>query len=400
MTDNEISYRNILIVDDDPILLSVVEAGFASRGVDSVHVASDGKQALNILDQEPGIDFILCDLNMPNMDGLQFLRHIAERNFHGEIGIASGEDPAVIKSAEILASKYGLTLKGSLQKPLNFTKIGDLLSRSQTSTRELAAAKPDEISRNDLVFAVVNHNILPYYQPKICIRTGQLAGAEALARWEHPELGFIPPAVFIPLAEREGMVDMVTNAIMRETLSTAAKWSSIFPAIKLAVNLSGELLSDQGLPDHLFNMCQDANVDPAQIVLEITESRVLGDSTVPIEVLTRLRMKRFELSVDDFGTGYSNIERLREYPFTELKIDQGFIRNAGNDEFAEKCVRASVDLGRALGLRLVAEGVETVDDYSYVKAHDIDQIQGYYFSKPLPVDAFAKKYFEPHTEVA
>jgi len=400
MTNNSLSYESVLIVDDDPIVRSIVEAGFENHSVGNIHTAVDGQNALDILDQDPGIDFIFCDLNMPNMDGLQFLRHVADRDFKGEIGIVSGEDQVIIQSAELMAAKYGLTIKGTLRKPVDFAKINGLLNSSGGSNVAETLAKAEEFTRNDLVFALVNKDIKPYFQPKICTKTQKLAGAEALARWEHPDLGFIPPASFIPVAENEGLIHTLTGAIIKQSVAVVADWSQYCPDLKIAINLSGEMLTDLQLPDQMLKVCAAAGVDPAQIVLEVTESRVLSSSAMPIEVLARLRMNRFELSVDDFGTGYSNIDRLREFPFTELKIDQSFIRNAGNDDFARKCVLASVDIGRALGLRIVAEGVETAEDYAFVQGLDIDQIQGFYFSKPLPIDAFATKYFQRPAAVA
>lgn len=393
-------YETALIVDDDPIALSIVEAGLANHAVKKIHCAADGQEALDLLDQNPEIDFIFCDLNMPNMDGMQFLRHVSDRQFRGDIGIISGEDQTIINSAEVMASKYGLNIKGSFKKPIDFKKIADLLAGSMASNTVASVAAADKFSRNDLVFALVNRDIKPYFQPKICTQTGQLAGAEALARWEHPNHGFIPPTAFIPVAESEGLIHALTGAIIKQSIASLAKWVPLNPNMKVAINLSGEMLTDLQLPDQLLKVCEAHAVDPTRIILEITESRLLSSSAMPIEVLARLRMNRFELSVDDFGTGYSNIDRLREFPFTELKIDQSFIRNAGNDEFAEKCVRASVDLGRALGLRIIAEGVETAQDYAFVQGLDIDEIQGFYFSKPLPFDAFTKKYFEQQAAVA
>jgi len=400
MANPSSSFNSVLIVDDDPIVRSIAEAAFTNRVAGRIHTANDGGVALEILEQAPDIDFILCDLNMPNMDGLQFLRHVADRQFRGEIGIVSGEDQAIIQSAEIMASKYGLTIRGTLNKPVDFAKIDTLLANSRSSGVVEAIAQSEVFTRNDLVFALVNKDIKPYFQPKICTQTQKLAGAEALARWEHPDLGFIPPASFIPVAENEGLIHTLTGAIIKQSVAVVADWSRFCPDFKVAINLSGEMLTDLQLPDQMLKVCAAAGVDPAQIVLEVTESRVLSSSAMPIEVLARLRMNRFELSVDDFGTGYSNIDRLREFPFTELKIDQSFIRNAGNDDFARKCVLASVDIGRALGLRIVAEGVETAEDYAFVQGLDIDQIQGFYFSKPLPIDAFATKYFQRPAEVA
>ena len=387
-------YRGVLIVDDDPIMTSVTRGFLEHTGIESILEASDGHQALSILDQstEP-IDFIFCDLNMPKMDGLQFLRHLAGRQFTGEICIVSGEDQSIIRSAEILAKKYKLRNRGALNKPVTLDKLVTLLSDRQNVDAKAQAAQASNFSRSDLVFALVNRDLRTFYQPKIDTRTGELSGAEALARWTHPDLGPIPPSSFIPVAEREGLIDTVTGTVLRETLTALSRWTPTLPAMKLAVNLSGEILSNVELPDLLVNLCREADVDPARVVLEVTESRVLADSVLPVEVMGRLRMHKFELSIDDFGTGYSNIERLREYPFTELKIDQAFIRNAANDPFAMKCVTASVDLGRALGLRLVAEGVETAEEFAFVTDLGVDEVQGFFFSHALSFDDFDAKYF-------
>jgi len=299
-----------------------------------------------------------------------------------------------------MATKYGLKFIGPITKPVDIAKISDLLSHSGPLQKTAKHTACELFSQSDLVSALVNRDITAHFQPKICTRTGQLAGAEALARWDHPDIGFIPPATFIPFAENDGLIQVVTASILRDSLSALSHWSRQFPAMKMAVNLSGAVLVDPDLPEQLEASCRKNGVDPAQVILEITESRVLSDNAMPLEVLARLRMKRFELSVDDFGTGYSNIDRLKEFPFTELKIDRSYIRNAGSDPFADKCVRASVDLGRSLGLRLVAEGVESEEDYRYAKSLDIDLIQGYYFSKALAYDEFVQKYFAQTANVA
>ncbi len=400
MSSGSTPFDSILIVDDDPLVCAIAQAAFAQMGIQEVATASDGRQALEYFASNPHPAFILCDLNMPNMDGLQFLRHLADRSYTGEIGIVSGEDAAIINSARLMASKYGLTIRGTVAKPLDVDKIRTLLDQDKSNAGAATPGSSPAFSRNDLVFALVNRDIKPVFQPKICTRNGKLFGAEALARWSHPDLGPIPPARFIPFAEQEGLIDAVTGAIARETLAALAKWSRHLPTMKMAVNLSGDVLTNVELPELMLSLCRECDVDPAQIVLEVTESRIMNDSALPIEILARLRMNRFELSVDDFGTGYSNIDRLREFPFTELKIDQGFVRNAAHDAFAEKCVRASADLGRALGLRLVAEGVETADEYDYMRALEVDLIQGHYFSKPLTFDLFTEKYFQSRAEVA
>ncbi|MEM1048209.1 MAG: EAL domain-containing response regulator [Pseudomonadota bacterium] len=338
MHGGTLPFDSVLIVDDDPLICAIAEAAFRQGGIPIVAKAANGQEAIRYLKDHPNTAFVLLDLNMPNMDGLQFLRHLADQAFKGEVGIVSGEDASIVKSARMMAEKYGLSVRCTMQKPIDIDSVTAFALKDGAMVQNATASSP-AFTRNDLVFALVNRDIKPVFQPKICAHSGDLFGAEALARWTHPDLGPIPPVSFIPVAEQEGLIDALTGAIVRETFVALARWSTYHPSMKMAVNLSGDVLTNVELPELMQSLCKECAVEPAQVIFEVTESRIINDSALPIEILARLRMNRFELSVDDFGTGYSNIDRLREFPFNELKIDQGFVRDAAQDAFAEKCVR-------------------------------------------------------------
>ncbi|MGI9464491.1 MAG: EAL domain-containing protein, partial [Aestuariivirgaceae bacterium] len=172
------------------------------------------------------------------------------------------------------------------------------------------------------------------------------------------------------------------------------RWQGQGLSINIAINIAAELLSDLDFPDRLSAKIDAAGLRPSDFIFEVTDSSVLKGSSDPLEVLARLRIKGFGLSIDDFGTGHSNIDQLKKFPFSELKIDRSFVQGARNDNLSRAIVDAAVMLGRELNMQLVAEGVETPDDWNFVARHGVDEVQGFYVAKPMPADDFQKWYGE------
>ena len=395
MDERSKDIKTVLIIDDDPILRVVAESYFKSRGSDRIESAANGAEALKIIDARgAGIDFILCDLNMPELDGVQFLRLLKERDYRGPIAILSGEHEAVVVLAENLATKHELNLVGALRKPLNFEQLDQLVRKSEDHLQEYDKTSLSDLKECDLKAALSGGQIRVFYQPKIETATGRIAGAEALVRWDHPERGIVRPQHFIPLAESSSLIEELTNQVIQITIGDAARWRKLKINFKVAINLSVDVLYNLNLPDEIAARVDASELDRSQFVFEITESRLLEQNTVPMEVLARLRMMGFDLSIDDFGTGYSNLEHLKEFPFNELKIDQSFVSNATTDNRAKASVEASVSLGKKLGLRLVAEGVETAADWEFISNMGVDQVQGFLIAKPMPMDALFEWYFD------
>ena len=385
-----IGLETVLIVDDDPILSAIADVFFQKRGVKKVHCAANGRDALDVLDgAREKIDFILCDLNMPELDGIQFLRHLKDRQFCGQIAILSGEQQSVVRTAESLAQAHSLCVVGTLGKPLKLNELEALMGRLEPCEAPSAAPSPVLATVADLRQALAAGDVVPYYQPKVDIKTGDVSGAEALARWTHPKLGVIGPNFFIPMAEQNDLIGALTDRMIEATIANMVAWRDRQVTPKVSVNLSADTLSKIQFPDHMAARLNASAIECSKLVFEITERQFVAKNTTSSEVLARLRLMGCGISIDDFGTGYSNIERLREIPFTELKIDQSFIRSAAEDQFARTSVEASVNLGKQLGLRLVAEGVETAAELAYVTEAGIDEVQGYYIGRPMPADEFA-----------
>ena len=390
-----VSFETVLVVDDDPIVCAITAAYFISIGATQVLEAGDGLQALKRFDQHKGeFDLILCDLNMPELDGLAFMRELKELNYTGALAIISGEGSFVVETGEKLAVSHGLSFIGTIRKPITKQALDELCSKVQMQQKPASQHYAASITAEELALAIESDHVIPYYQPKIQVQDLKIVAVEALARWQDPDRGLISPSQFIPLSEANGLIGALSSSIIQRALSDAKRWHDHDIPVKVSVNISPDLLGDVSFPDTIAGWARHTGVDIERVVLEVTESGVLQSSDAVIEVLARLKMQGFGISIDDFGTGTSNIDRLRKLPFSELKIDQAFIREASKDGFARASVLASVLLGRELNMKLVAEGVETLEEWDLVANCGIDEVQGYLAAKPMPQAEFESWYLE------
>jgi diguanylate cyclase (GGDEF)-like protein len=225
-----------------------------------------------------------------------------------------------------------------------------------------------------------------HYQPKADLATGAIVGVEALVRWAHRDEGLISPDEFIPLAERTGLIGPLTDFVLRQALAQCRLWRASGRNLSVAVNLSARSLLDVDLAGDIARALAQARVDPSQLVLEITETSLMSDARHVMSVLNRLAAMGLTLAIDDFGTGYSSLSYLKRLPVNEVKIDKSFVLNMHNDDNDAVIVRSIVDLARNLGLRVVAEGVETVEAWDTLRDIGCDLAQGYVLSRPLPAD--------------
>ena len=220
------------------------------------------------------------------------------------------------------------------------------------------------------------------YQPKLHLPSGGIVGVEALARWHDLELGIIEPAVFVPLAERFGIIDALTNWGFREALRQWTAWCDDGVETEVAFNISALCLRDVHFPDYLHRLCIAGNVPPSAITLEITESATQHAVRL-LDTLTRFRIKGMGLALDDFGTGYSSLLQLRQLPFTELKIDQWFVKDINASRESSLIVKSVIDLAHGLGLLAVAEGVEDAATLAALSEMGCDHAQGYFIAHPM-----------------
>jgi len=246
----------------------------------------------------------------------------------------------------------------------------------------------------DLHRAIDLNQLFLVYQPKLNLQTGAITGVEALARWQHPELGLIPPDRFITPAERTGFIKPLTMWGLETALNQTGIWSKRGSNVPISVNLSARTLHDDSFPDRVQEMLEGQGIAPEQLELEITESVIMVDPARALEILTRISSMGVALSIDDFGTGYSSLSYLKKLPVNAVKIDKSFVINMTNDQNDAQIVRSTIDLAHNLGLKVIAEGVETREVWDQLLALGCDEAQGYYMSRPLAAPAITKWLYE------
>jgi diguanylate cyclase (GGDEF)-like protein len=260
-------------------------------------------------------------------------------------------------------------------------------SGCEVYTRERDEYSPDRLTLlTELRRAIDRGQLVLHYQPKADLRTGEIHGVEALVRWEHPERGLIAPDEFIPPAQKTGVIGPLTMFVLDEALRQCRTWALQGLDLCVAVNLSTRNLLDVHLPDTVLELLGRWEVSPSLLELEITESTILADPVRAMQVLSRLDEMGTRLAIDDFGTGYSSLAYLKRLPVDELKIDKSFILGMEENENDSVIVRSTIDLGRNLGLRVVAEGVESANAWTRLSSLGCDLAQGYFLSRPLPAD--------------
>lgn len=381
----------ILLVDDDHVMLNIEMMILNELGINDVITAMTGEEALKVLEEIDGMaDVIICDLNMPEMDGVELLRHLAARSYTGAVMLVSGEDARILNTAKKLAAEHRLNVIGVLKKPLTPAEVKDSLSKLETAASKAQTVQKTQpqivLTAEELQHGIENDELVAFFQPKVDVLTREVVGMETLVRWQHPDKGMIAPYYFIQLAEENGLIDALTQAVFKQAMQHAASLQASGFNIKVAINISVDTLNDLDWPEYAIAQANNASIDPSNIILEITESRLIENMASALEILTRLSLKKFRLSIDDFGTGYSSMEQLQRVPFSELKIDRAFVNGATHDKSARAILESSVDLAKKLDMSIVAEGVETQEDWDLIAKLGCHQVQGYLIAKPMPFD--------------
>jgi EAL domain-containing protein (putative c-di-GMP-specific phosphodiesterase class I)/CheY-like chemotaxis protein len=386
----DIRELRFLVVEDQGFQRWIVGNLLEGLGAQYVFSASDGREALELLaSREPAIDIIVTDLDMPGMDGMEFIRHVSEAGYAASLILASSMERSLISSVEAMARAYGLNLLGAISKPVNAAKLEEAI-RHHPDAGSTAAAKPPapEFSVAEIAAGLANGEFLPFFQPKVDVKTQVTRGAEAVARWRHPTLGIIRPESFIGIVEQNGLMEDLTRMMLKEAAGNCARWRRAGLDATVSVNLSLTSLHDITLTDRVMALVDAEGLEPKHVIFEVTESAAVSDLGRTLENLSRLRMKGFGLSIDDYGTGYSSMERLARIPFTELKIDQSFVKNASTDKASRAMLESGLEMAQKLGIVAVAEGVESRADWDLVRSLRCPIVQGYFIARPMDAGEF------------
>jgi EAL domain-containing protein (putative c-di-GMP-specific phosphodiesterase class I) len=382
----EISLGRLLVVDDDLVQRSLIGLIGAKLGYDAIIASSFEKAALVL--QRGKFDLMTLDLSLGERDGVEILRLIAERGLHElPIVIISGLEERLVNSARRTAEALGLNVAACLLKPLRLADLRKALCTTPAghAAREPAAAAP-EIDGDAIRNALAAREFFVEFQPKIELESGLPVGAEALVRWDSPVFGRVSPVVFIPLAEQLGLIGDLTDHLIDDAVAKGRDLVAVRRGFTIAVNVSASLMSDLALPDRIEAILSRHGMSPESLMVEVTETVAMSDVKRAADILVRLRCKGIGAALDDFGTGYSSLSALARLPFTELKIDQSFVSTCHSDPDMMKIVEACIGLGRAFGMKVVAEGVDKPEVLAALRKAGCEIGQGFQFSPALDVD--------------
>lgn len=377
----------VLVVDDDQQFGRLVASVATSAGYQA-HVVLDAREAWGLMEPEPTL--VLLDLNMPGVDGLEMLRELAFRRCRARIVVSSGSDAKIQRSAVQIGRELGLSMGEPLAKPIPLALLRAVLAEAAAAPApmEKSAATLPRVTVDELRLALGRGELFVVYQPIIDLRTLEPIGTEALVRWRHPSLGIVPPIQFVPLAESSGLVVEMTEQIFFHALEfcSRADYAWAGRPLSISVNLATAALIERDLAGLLSSLLAASGVPPSRLIVEVTETAMRADRTSVLEVLSRLRLRGIELSIDDFGTGTSSLERVDQLPCTELKIERAFVGDVLLRPEAEAIVRSTLDLARRLDLRVVAEGIETVEILRWLREAGCATGQGFLFARGMEAD--------------
>jgi EAL domain-containing protein (putative c-di-GMP-specific phosphodiesterase class I)/ActR/RegA family two-component response regulator len=372
----------VLIVDDNRFIVRLIRSYLGRLGIASLLEAHDGASALDQVDAA-AIDVALCDLNMPGMDGIEFLRHLTAREAPPAVILLSGQDKSVLNTAVQLGRVHGLRVLGSITKPFTLAQLKALLEQVDVNAGRHVGKGFEPLTPEAIRAGLKGDAIELAFQPKVSIRSREMTGVETLLRWRDTDGSLKSPGAVVPVAEESGLINELTEAVFRKAMTQCGAWRKEGHAFKIAVNVSMHDLDRYDFPEFVVDTAESEGVEPSSVILEVTESQIMANVVKPLEILARLRMKGVGLSIDDYGTGASSMQQLRRIPFTELKIDREFVAGAPEDAAARAMLMSSIALGKDLGLSVVAEGVETQAEWRLVASRGVDVVQGYFVARPM-----------------
>lgn len=388
-------YKNIrvLIIDDDFLSISYLENKLRQLAIKSIYKANDGLEGLELIrKKKKEIDLILLDINMPNMDGIELLRHLAAEKFLGGIIIISCEEDGIISMVKGLSEIHQLNCLGTLQKVNHFKELDSIIQPFIHKQVKLKKSQTKHLKAEEIIQGLAKGEFINFYQPKISMHSGQIMGCETLVRWQHPKLGLITPNDFIPTLIKANLTLELTKLIITQSMQDFANHLSANPNFSLSMNISVQDLNWLDLPVYIAERASYFAIDPKQLIFELTETEFFNNARSALEILAKIRLAGFNLAIDDFGIGFSNLEKLKLIKFDEIKIDRSFVHHAHLNPTAQAILKSCCFLGKSLGMVITAEGVENSEDKDNLLEFDIDQAQGSFYSKALPFDSFIEFY--------
>jgi len=362
----------VFVVDDELGILDVVSRGLESAGYQT-KTFSGGREFERAVAREAP-DLCIMDLSLPDLDGVAILGELAAQDYKGRILLISGHSQQLLRSVSRLAEDYHLKVIGCVRKPFTIKPLLEAL--------EAYPAKTFTPTREDVVQAIRNEDIVVRYQPIVSLPAGDVTGAEALVRWQHPTEGMLAPCRFLHKLEEKDMSEL-TSLVLRNVFQNRVLWAKAGLRLNVAVNVPIPTVLDPQFNSELYRLCERFQIALDGLTVEIPEGEMTADEKRLAAALSGLCLRGVRVAVDDFGTGYSSLSRLQRLPIDEVKIDKSFIRHCATHSEDKKIVAAVIALAHALDMEVVAEGVETEATAKLLSELGCDFAQGFLYGRAV-----------------
>jgi EAL domain-containing protein (putative c-di-GMP-specific phosphodiesterase class I) len=372
---------SVLVVEDHDFQRRAAVRILQGLGIDAVWEADDGRAALEVIARSGPPDVIVCDLEMPGMDGVEFIRQIAERDLAGAVIVLSAMEPGVLSAVEALAEGYGLRMLGTIAKPPTARRLGELLAHYQPDRVVGRGDQRSSLSAANVVAALEAGRIVARYRPLVDLASGAMSGASAIAGWDDAALGWIGPEVIAAVIEGP-LVDRFNEHMLGVVCRDAVAFAGTTLDIDVTLRLAGNAFADTGLADRFAEIARSGAADPRRIVCAIG-GRSLRRDAQGLAALTRLRLKGFGLSVEDYGTGMIGAGALERLPLTSIKLSASLVSGAAADPQRAALLEEALERGRDRGLAVAAAGCDSAADFDLLLELGCDYAEGAFIAGPM-----------------
>ncbi|RZI44344.1 EAL domain-containing protein [Herbaspirillum sp. HC18] len=384
----QVAGLHFLVAEDDEFQRHWLRVMLEKLGAQHIIEAENGKAALDVLQSDgQRVDISFIDLNMPGMDGIELVRHLANTDNQTAIVLTSALGSALLFSVETMSKAYDINVLGTFEKPATPEVLQELISRYQPPAARRARKTSPVFTLEEIREGIRAGQFEPFFQPKVELSSGKVKAVEAFVRWRHPQHGLVTPPAFIPALEASGHMEDLTWLVIERSIAACRGWHDQGLMLSVSINLSATSLAEAGLAERILALIAQHGLEPKDLTIEITELMAMTDVPVCLENLARLRMKGFGLSIDDYGTAHSNVQQLLRIPFLDLKIDRSFVAGASQNKQMHIALASCLELARKLRRNSVAVGVETREDWDLLRDLGCTYAQGFYIAKPMERDA-------------
>ena len=385
---------SVLVVEDHDFQRRTATMLLRNLGIGTVGEASDGAAALTVLAGSPPADVIVCDIDMPGMDGVEFIRHVAEDELAGAVIIASALDAKVIQAVRAVSEGYGLQVLGAIEKPLTARRLGDLLStyraipRTQLAVDAGLANGAVALTGANVRTAFDDGRITFHLQPAVDVFTGRVTSANSLPRWYESDRGWISPSLFVPILERERLLADLSARALQMVCVHLGRFATAGLDVTISVDIARDSVHVTEMAEDAAGAARASGVDPASITFALDERALRTAPAAALGLLTRLRVKSFGVSLANFGTAHADLQLLRAIPLTEARLAPHLVAGAAGDPQRARAIEDAIELGRELDVTIVGDGCESEDDLRLLLGLGCDRVAGSFIADAMPGEEF------------